>query len=93
MKVIKAAAKFLIAWAIVLFLLFGTTIVYKVSSVSSSEIKDLTELNQYEGYKVKKLKTDWFGNWVVIKKGLDKEVLKCSDSVFAQLAVDDYLGK
>jgi hypothetical protein len=93
MKVIKAATKFLFAWAIVLFLLFGTTIAFKVSSVSSIEIKDLAALNQYEGYKVKKLKTDWFGNWVVIKKGLDREVLKCSDSVFAQLAVDDYLGK
>ena len=91
MKVIKAAAKFLFAWAIVLFLLFGTTIIYKVSS-ASKPIQDLTELNQYKGYKVKKLKTDWFGNWVVIKKGLDKEVLKCSDSVFAQLAVNDSLG-
>ena len=92
MKVIKAAAKFLFAWAIVLFLLFGTTIAYKVSS-TSKPIQDLAELNQYEGYRVQKLKTDWFGNWVVIKKGLDREVIKCSDSVFAQLAVNDYLGK
>ena len=77
---------------IVLFLLFGTSIAYKVSS-ASKPIQDLSELSQYEGYKVKKLKTDWFGNWVVIKKGLDREVIKCSDSVFTQLSVGDYLGK
>ena len=93
MKVIKAAAKLLIAWAIVLFLLFGTTIFYKISSTVSNEVKDLTELNQYEGYKVKKLKTDWFGNWVVINKGLDQDVFKCSDSVFSQLSVGDLLGQ
>jgi hypothetical protein len=93
MKLFKASAKFLIAWAIILFLLFGSTIFYKVSSSVSNEIEDLTELNAYKGYTVKKLKTDWFGNWVVIKKGLDQEVLNCSDSVFSQLSVGDYLGK
>ena len=93
MKVIKAAAKLLIAWAIVLFLLFGTTISYKVSSTASNEIQDVTELKQYKGYKVKKLKTDWFGNWVVINNGIDREVFKCSDAVFSQLSVGDLLGQ
>jgi len=93
MKVIKAAVKFLIAWAIILFLLFGTTIFYKVSSTVSNEVQDLTELNKYEGYKVKKLKSDWFGNWVVINKGLDREVFKCNDFVFSQLSVGDLLGQ
>jgi len=92
MKLFKAATKFLIAWAIVLLLLFGSTILYKVRSTVSNEIEDLTELIAYKGYTVKKLKTDWFGNWVVIKKGLDKEVLNCSDSAFSQLSVGDYLG-
>jgi predicted membrane protein len=92
MKVIKGAFRFFIAWVIVLYLLFGTSIIYKVSS-GSREIQKLTELSQYNGYKVKKLKTDWFGNWVVIKKGLDEEVLNCSDSIFAQLSVGKSIGK
>jgi hypothetical protein len=92
MKFFKAAAKFLIAWVIVLYLLFGTSIIYKVSS-GTREIQKLTELSQYNGYTVRKLKTDWFGNWVVIRKGLDEEVLNCSDSIFAQLSVGKSIGK
>jgi hypothetical protein len=92
MKVIKGAFRFLIAWVIVLYLLFGTSIIYKVSS-GTREIQDLAELSQYNGYEVKKLKTDWFGNWIIARKGQDEVVLKCSDSIFAQLSVGNSIGK
>jgi len=90
MKVIKAAFKLLIVWVIILFLLFGTNIIYKVSS-GSREIQTLTELNQYKGYKIRKLKTDWFGNWIIARKGQDEVVLRCSDSIFAELSVHQIL--
>ena len=92
MKLIKGAVQLLIAWAILLFLLFGTTIVNYVGS-SSTEIKDSSELNKYSGYQVKKLKNDWFGNWVIAKKGRDEVAFKCSDSIFAELSVEDQLGQ
>jgi len=91
MKLIKVFLIAIATGAICLYLLFGTTIAYKI--ISNPEITELNELNDYNGYTIEKLDKDWFGNWVIAKKGQKEVVFKCSDSIFSQLSVKKSIGK
>ena len=75
-----------------MLLLFGTTIVNYLGS-SSKKITEQKELTKYEGYVVKKLKTDVFGNWIIAKKGREAVVLRCDDAIFSSLSVSDPLAE
>ena len=91
MKVIKAFFILIIVWAICLYMLFGPAVIHKV--VETPEIRSLNELHKYSGYTVKKLDSDWFGNWAILKKGREEVVLECSDSVFVKLSINQILGQ
>ena len=86
MKVIKVFFVILVVWAIVLFVFFGPGIVYKVAN--TPEINELKDLHTYKGYTIEKLDSDFFGNWVIIKKESEEVVLKCSNQVFESLSID-----
>lgn len=92
MKVIKGFFVLLLVWAFCLYLLFGTVIISHIGN-ASSEITDCKELKKYNGYVVKKLKTDLFGNWVIARKGRDEVVFRCDDALFSSLSISDSLGK
>ncbi len=92
MKIIKGFFVLLIVWAICLFLLFGPATIHHIG-VASREITDLKELNKFEGYVVKKLQTDIFGNWVIARKGRETAVFRCDDLIFKSLSISDPLGK
>ena len=91
MKVIKGFFRLLLAWAVCLFLLFGSSFINYIG-VASKEITEPKELNKYNGYVVKKLKTDVFGNWVIAKKGTEEVVFRCDEVIFKKLSVSDSIG-
>ena len=91
MKVIKGFFRLLLAWAVCLFLLFGSSFINYIG-VASKEITEPKELNKYNGYVVKKLKTDVFGNWVIAKKGREEVVFRCDEVIFKKLSVSDSIG-
>ena len=91
MKVIKGFFRLLLAWAVCLFLLFGSSFINYIG-VASKEITEPKELNKYNGYVVKKLKTDVFGNWVIAKKGTEEVVFRCDEVIFKKLKVSDSIG-
>ena len=92
MKVIKGFFVVLLVWAFCLYLLFGSVITHHIVE-GSREITDPKELTKYNGYVVKKLKTDLFGNWVIARKGREEVVFKCDDALFSSLSISDSLGK
>ena len=92
MKVIKGSFRLLLAWAICLFLLFGSSFMNYIG-VASKEITEPKDLNIYNGYVVKKLKTELFGNWVIARKGREEVVFRCDDALFSSLSISDSLGK
>ena len=92
MKVIKGFVVLLLVWAFCLYLLFGTVIISHIGE-ASREITNAKELKKYNGYAVKKLKTDLFGNWVIAKKGTEELVFRCDDALFSSLSISDSLGK
>ena len=91
MKIIKGFAVLLFVWIICLYLLFGSSIIMHVG-IASKEISDPKELKKYNGYVVKKLKTDWFGNWVIAKNGSKEVVFRCDEVIFKKLSVSDSIG-
>ena len=88
MKVIKGFFRLLLAWAVCLFLLFGSSFINYIG-VASKEITEPKELNKYNGYVVKKLKTDVFGNWVIAKKGTEEVVFRCDEVIIKKLSLSD----
>lgn len=92
MKIIKGFFNLLLAWAILLFLLFGSSIINYVG-VASKEITNPNDLAKYNGYVVKKLKTDVFGNWVIAGKGMEEVVFRCDEAIFSGLTISDSLGE
>jgi hypothetical protein len=92
MKIIKGFFNLLLAWIVCLFLLFGSSFINYLG-VASDEITEPKELAKYNGYVVKTLKTDLFGNWVIAKKGREEVVFRCDESIFSNLTISDSLGE
>jgi hypothetical protein len=92
MRALKGCVVILFAWMVCLMMLFGPVTVMHVSN-SLNDITEIAELDQYKGYVVTKRSTDLFGNWVTAKKGTSEIHLKCDDTVFEQLSIEDSLGK
>ncbi len=92
MKLIKGFAVLLFAWIICLYLLFGPVIIHQIG-IASREITDPKELKKYNGYVVKRLKTDIFGNWVIARKGQEQVVFRCDVEIFKNLTISKSLGK
>lgn len=91
MKVIKGFFVLLFVWVVCLYMLFGSVIIHHIG-VASKEIANPNELQKYDGYIVKKLKTDLFGNWVIAKKGGKEVVFRCDDGIFKKLSVSESIG-
>ena len=91
MKIFKLVFIMLVIGTICLFVLFGPAIVNKVAA--TPEVNKLNDLKKYDGYIVQSLDADWFGNWVIVRKGREKSVFKCSDSIFADLKIKDRIGQ
>lgn len=91
MKFIKLIIILFVIGTFCLFVFFGPAIIHKVAA--TPEINEAIELKKYDGYVVHSLSSDGFGNWVIVKKGREKEVFKCSDSIFADLKIKDRIGQ
>ena len=92
MKVLKGCVVLLFAWMACLLMLFGPVIVITVSN-SLKKITEIEELDQYKGYVVIKRSTNLRGNWITANNGTSEIHLKCDETIFNQLSIEDSLGK
>jgi hypothetical protein len=91
MKLIKAFSMLFFIWTIVCSIYFGPALLLRLAE-NNWNITEKVELHPYAEYVVVDLKTDLFGNWVIAKKGNEKVVLKCTDSIFAELEMKKKIG-
>lgn len=92
MKLIRAFATLFLIWTIVFCAYFGPALVLRLAE-SNWNITEKEELEPYKEYVVVDLKTDLFGNWVVARKDREEVVLRCTDSIFAELELKKKIGQ
>jgi hypothetical protein len=84
--------KFHLICTFTLFVYFSPGLALKLLK-EDWNIKEKTQLEQYQGYVVKRKKTDWFGHWVTAKKGRKEIVLRCEESIFQDLVINKPIGR